>query len=34
VRRLTVLPADWLALPWAAGTLLLALALSGDLPAA
>ena len=32
MKRLTVLPADWLALPWAVATLLLAMALTGALP--
>lgn len=31
-RRLTVLPADWLALPWALAMLLLATKLVGAVP--
>jgi hypothetical protein len=32
MKRLTVLPADWLALPWLLATLLLAMTLSGASP--
>ena len=31
--RLTILPADWLVVPWAAALLLLAMALTKALPA-
>lgn len=32
MNRLTILPADWLVLPWAALVLALALAMLGSLP--